>query len=139
MVLSPEIERLLLIVVFLPNVVMAWKFGWQGGVLSGLLGSMMITIARQIGVGFSNLVELEIFLATQALLGIGLGIAISRQQHLALNLHHYRQRLEAELAARRALAEKLIHTEEDTRKTWRESCTTKSVRTSPPFRSSRNW
>lgn len=81
MVLSPEIERLLLIVVFLPNVVMAWKFGWQGGVLSGLLGSMMITIARQVGVGFSNLVELEIFLATQALLGIGLGIAISRQQH----------------------------------------------------------
>ena len=114
--LSPEIERLLLIVVFLPNVVMAWKFGWQGGVLSGLLGSMMITIARQVGVGFSNLVELEIFLATQALLGIGLGIAISRQQHLAQNLHHYRQRLEAELAARRALAEKLIHTEEDTRK-----------------------
>lgn len=64
MVLSPDIERLLLIVVFLPNVVMAWKFGWQGGVLSGLLGSMMITIARQIGVGFSNLLELEIFLAT---------------------------------------------------------------------------
>ncbi|HAT1648045.1 TPA: MASE1 sensor histidine kinase [Raoultella planticola] len=116
MVLSPEIERLLLIVVFLPNVVMAWKFGWQGGVLSGLLGSMMITIARQVGVGFSNLVELEIFLATQALLGIGLGIAISRQQHLAQNLHHYRQRLETELAARRALTEKLIHSEEDTRK-----------------------
>ena len=116
MVLSPEIERLLLIVVFLPNVVMAWKFGWQGGVLSGLLGSMMITIARQVGVGFSNLIELEIFLATQSLLGIGLGIAISRQQHLAQNLHHYRQRLEAELAARRALAEKLVHIEEDTRK-----------------------
>lgn len=116
MVLSPKIERLLLIVVFLPNVVMAWKFGWQGGVLSGLLGSMMITLARQVGVGFGNLVELEIFLATQALLGIGLGIAISRQQHLAQNLHHYRRRLEEELAARRALTEKLIHTEEDTRK-----------------------
>ncbi|AGH73381.1 MASE1 domain-containing sensor histidine kinase [Edwardsiella piscicida] len=116
MVLSPEIERLLLMVVFLPNVVMAWKFGWQGGVLSGLLGSMMITIARQIGVGFSNLLELEIFLATQALLGIGLGIAISRQQHLAQNLHHYRQRLESELAARRALTEQLVHTEENTRK-----------------------
>ncbi|MTH46202.1 MASE1 domain-containing sensor histidine kinase [Intestinirhabdus alba] len=116
MVLSPEIERLLLIVVFLPNVVMAWKFGWQGGVLSGLLGSITIAIARQVGIGFSNLVELEIFLATQALLGVGLGIAISRQQHLARNLHHYRQRLETELAARRALAEKLIHSEEDTRK-----------------------
>ncbi|STQ13868.1 integral membrane sensor signal transduction histidine kinase [Enterobacter cloacae] len=48
MVLSPALERLLLIIVFLPNVVMAWKFGWQGGVLSGLLGSMMITIARQV-------------------------------------------------------------------------------------------
>ncbi|RXJ14492.1 MASE1 domain-containing sensor histidine kinase [Lelliottia nimipressuralis] len=116
MVLSPALERLLLIVVFLPNVVMAWKFGWQGGVLSGLLGSMMITIARQVGVGFSDLLELEIFLATQSLLGIGLGIAISRQQQLALNLDHYRRRLEAELQARRALTEKLIHTEEDTRK-----------------------
>ncbi|VDZ71653.1 putative sensor histidine protein kinase (uhpB-like) [Atlantibacter hermannii] len=61
MVLSPEIERLLLIVVFLPNVVMAWKFGWQGGVLAALLGSMMITTARQVGSGFSDLMELEIF------------------------------------------------------------------------------
>lgn len=116
MVLSPTLERLLLIVVFLPNVVMAWKFGWQGGVLSGLLGSMMITIARQVGVGFTDLLELEIFLATQSLLGIGLGIAISRQQRLALNLDHYRRRLEAELQARRALTEQLIHSEEDTRK-----------------------
>ncbi len=95
---------------------MAWKFGWQGGVLAGLLGSMMITIARQVGIGFGDLLELEIFLATQALLGIGLGIAISRQQHLAQNLDRYRQRLEVELQARRALAEKLIHSEEDTRK-----------------------
>ncbi|MNC23341.1 Oxygen sensor histidine kinase NreB [compost metagenome] len=116
MVVSPEIERLLLIVVFLPNVVMAYKFGWQGGVLAALLGSMMITIARQIGSGFNGLMEMELFLSTQALLGIGLGIAISRQQHLANNLHRYRQRLEIELQARRELMEQLVHTEEDTRK-----------------------
>lgn len=116
MVLSPEIERLLLIVVFLPNVVMAYKFGWQGGVLAALLGSMMITIARQFGTGFNGLMEMELFLSTQALLGIGLGIAISRQQHLANNLHRYRQRLEIELQARRELMEKLVHAEEDTRK-----------------------
>ncbi len=115
-VLSPEIERLLLIVVFLPNVVMAYKFGWQGGVLAALLGSMMITIARQIGSGFNGLMEMELFLSTQALLGIGLGIAISRQQHLANNLHRYRQRLEIELQARRELMEQLVHAEEDTRK-----------------------
>ncbi|NIY46546.1 MASE1 domain-containing sensor histidine kinase [Cedecea colo] len=116
MVLSPEIERLLLIVVFLPNVVMAYKFGWQGGVLAALPGSIMITIARQIGTGFNGLMEMELFLSTQALLGIGLGIAISRQQHLANNLHRYRQRLESELQARRELMEKLVHAEEDTRK-----------------------
>lgn len=116
MVLSPEIERLLLILVFLPNVVMAYKFGWQGGVLAALLGSMMITIARQIGSGFNGLMEMELFLSTQALLGIGLGIAISRQQHLANNLHRYRQRLEMELQARRELMEQLVHAEEDTRK-----------------------
>ncbi|MFB2907200.1 MASE1 domain-containing protein [Aeromonas jandaei] len=116
MVLSPALERLLLILVFLPNVVMAWKFGWRGGVLSGLLGSMMITIARQVGGGFNDLMEMEIFLATQSLLGIGLGIAISRQQHLAMNLERYRHRLEMELQARRELTEKLIHTEENTRK-----------------------
>ena len=91
MVLSPEIERLLLIVVFLPNVVMAWKFGWQGGVLSGLLGSMMITLARQVGVGFGNLVELEIFLATQALLGI-CRASPSAVSSTAQNLHHYQRR-----------------------------------------------
>lgn len=116
MVLSPEIERLLLILVFLPNVVMAYKFGWQGGVLAALLGSMMITIARQLGSGFNGLMEMELFLSTQALLGIGLGIAISRQQHLANNLHRYRQRLEIELQARRELMEQLVHAEEDTRK-----------------------
>ncbi len=116
MVLSPEIERLLLIVVFLPNVVMAYKFGWQGGVLAALLGSMMITLARQIGSGFNGLMEMELFLSTQALLGIGLGIAISRQQHLANNLHRYRLRLEVELQARRELMEQLVHAEEDTRK-----------------------
>lgn len=116
MVLAPEIERLLLIVVFLPNVVMAYKFGWQGGVLAALLGSMMITIARQIGSGFDGLMEMELFVSTQALLGIGLGIAISRQQHLANNLHRYRQRLEVELQARRELMEQLVHAEEDTRK-----------------------
>ena len=138
MVLSPEDRAPVANRGVLPNVVMAWKFGWQGGVLSGLLGSMMITIARQIGVGFSNLLELEIFLATRALLGIGLGIAISRQQHLAQNLHHYRQRLETELAARRADRTTDPHRRKHAQKR-RGNCTTKLVRTSPPFKFSRNW
>ncbi|PWC14457.1 MASE1 domain-containing sensor histidine kinase [Brenneria corticis] len=113
---TPEMERLLIIFVFLPNVVMAYKFGWQGGVLSAVLGSLMITITRQVSGAFNDLRELELFLSTQALLGIGLGIAISRQQQLAQRLQRYRQQLEQELKTRRRLMERIIHTEEEVRK-----------------------
>jgi glucose-6-phosphate-specific signal transduction histidine kinase len=75
--LAPQMERLLLILVFLPNVVMAWRFGWQGGVLAALIGSLVITLARQFGVGFASLTEMELYLTTQALLGMGVGIAVS--------------------------------------------------------------
>lgn len=114
--LTPEIERLLVILVFIPNVFMAYRYGWQGGVLSALLGSLIITFARQFNGAFDDLRELEMFLTTQAIIGIGLGIAISRQQQLAHNLRHYRHRLEQELQARRVLMEKLVHTEEDVKK-----------------------
>lgn len=114
--LTPEIERLLVILVFIPNVFMAYRYGWQGGVLSALLGSLIITFARQVNGAFNDLRELEMFLTTQAIIGIGLGIAISRQQQLAHNLRHYRLRLEQELQARRDLMEKLVHTEEDVKK-----------------------
>ncbi|MBD1228942.1 MASE1 domain-containing sensor histidine kinase [Xenorhabdus griffiniae] len=124
--LSSEIEWLLSILVFIPNIFMAYHYGWQGGVLSALLGSLLVTSARQFNGSFSELQELEIFLTTQALLGIGLGIAISRQQQLAgsltyqkqlaNNLNRYRERLEKELATRHILMQKLVHTEEDIRK-----------------------
>ncbi|NDJ57798.1 MASE1 sensor histidine kinase [Enterobacteriaceae bacterium 4M9] len=114
--LAPQMERLLLILVFLPNVVMAWRFGWQGGVLAALTGSFIITLARQFGAGFASLTEMELFLTTQALLGMGVGIAVSRQQHLTQHLEHYRMRLESELQARRQLTERLVHAEEETRK-----------------------
>ncbi|WP_338804592.1 MASE1 domain-containing protein [Xenorhabdus griffiniae] len=114
--LSPNIEGLLSIWVFIPNVFMAYRYGWQGGVFSALLGSLIVTFARQSNGSFSELQELEIFLTTQALLGIGLGIAISRQQQLASNLNHYRARLEKELIARYTLMENLVHIEEDIRK-----------------------
>lgn len=114
--IAPEMERLLLIFIFLPNVFMAYRFGWQGGVLAALFGSVMITLTRQAGGAFQDLRELELFLSTQALLGIGLGIAISRQQQLAQKLERYRQQLEQELAAKRNLMERLVGTEEEVRK-----------------------
>jgi len=114
--IAPEMERLLLIFIFLPNVLMAYLFGWQGGVLAALFGSLLITLTRQAGGAFQDLRELELFLSTQALLGIGLGIAISRQQQLAQKLQRYRQQLERELVAKRHLMERLVTTEEETRK-----------------------
>ncbi len=114
--IAPEMERLLLIFIFLPNVIMAYLFGWQGGVLAALFGSVLITLTRQAGGAFQDLRELELFLSTQALLGIGLGIAISRQQQLAQRLQRYRQQLEQELAAKRHLMERLVGTEEEVRK-----------------------
>ncbi|MBD2783430.1 MASE1 domain-containing protein [Xenorhabdus sp. DI] len=114
--LSPKIEGLLSILVFIPNVFMAYSYGWQGGVFSALLGSLIVAFARQSSGSFSELQELEIFLTTQALLGIGLGIAISRQQQLASNLNHYRTQLERELVARYTLMQNLVHIEEEIRK-----------------------
>ncbi|MDM3642743.1 MASE1 domain-containing protein, partial [Proteus mirabilis] len=60
--LTPEIERLLVILVFIHNVFMAYRYGWQGGVLYALLGSLMITFARQVNGAFADLDELEMFL-----------------------------------------------------------------------------
>ncbi|MCU5774612.1 MASE1 domain-containing protein [Erwiniaceae bacterium BAC15a-03b] len=114
--IAPEMERLLLMLVFLPNVFMAYKFGWQGGVLSAILGSVLITLTRQASGAFHDLRELELFLSTQALLGTGLGIAVSRQQQLAQHLQRYRLQLEKELQARRQLMTQLVDTEEAVRK-----------------------
>ncbi|WP_323116669.1 MASE1 domain-containing protein, partial [Klebsiella variicola] len=94
----------------------AYRYGWQGGVLSALLGSLIITFARQFNGAFADLQELQMFMSTQALIGIGLGIAISRQQQLSRNLQRYRERLEQELQARRDLMQQLVHTEEDVKK-----------------------
>lgn len=113
---APEIEQLIVLLVFIPNIFMAYRYGWQGGVLSALLGSLIITFARQFQGAFDDLQELQLFLSSQALIGIGLGIAISRQKQLSSNLQRYRQRLEEELHARRDLMRQLVHTEEDVKK-----------------------
>lgn len=114
--LTPEMESLLLIFILLPNIVMAYRFGWQGGVLAAVLGSLLLTITRHASGTFHQLQELQLFLSTQALLGIGLGIAVSRQQQLVQSLRRYRLKLEQELQVKRHLAEQLVQMEEAIRK-----------------------
>lgn len=116
LVLTPEIERLLLIFIFLPNVFMAYRFGWQGGILATMLGSVLLIATRHASGTEYNLMEMKLFLSIQALLSQGLGIAVSRQQQLVERLERYRSQLERELYTRRQLAEKLVHTEEQVRK-----------------------
>lgn len=116
LMLTPEIERLLLIFIFLPNVFMAYRFGWQGGVLATLLGSVLLIATRHASGSEYNPMELKLFLSIQALLSLGLGIAVSRQQQLVERLERYRNQLERELDTRRQLTERLVHTEEQVRK-----------------------
>ncbi|SFC40037.1 MASE1 domain-containing sensor histidine kinase [Pragia fontium] len=116
LVLTPEIERLLLIFIFLPNVFMAYRFGWQGGVLATMLGSVLLIATRHASGADYNPMELKLFLSIQALLSLGLGIAVSRQQQLVERLERYRHQLERELDTRRQLTEQLVHTEEQVRK-----------------------
>lgn len=114
--ITPDMESLLLVFIFLPNVIMAYQFGWQGGVLSAVIGSLLLTITRHATGTFSQPQELELFLSTQALLGIGLGIAVSRQQQLDQHIKRYQSQLERELDVRLKLAEQLVQTEEKIRK-----------------------
>ncbi len=89
-VFAPKLSGLIVLLVY-SYVFMAYRYGWQGGVLSALLGSLIITFARQFHGAFVDLERAEMFLSSQALIGIGLGIAISRQKQLASNLQRYRQ------------------------------------------------
>ena len=114
--LTPAMESLLLVFILLPNVIMAYQFGWQGGVLSAVIGSLLLTITRHATGAFAEVQELELFLSTQALLGIGLGIAVSRQQQLDQHIKRYQAQLESELDVRLRLAEQLVQTEEKIRK-----------------------
>lgn len=116
LVLTPEIERLLLIFIFLPNVFMAYRFGWQGGVIATMLGSVLLIVTYQTASLEYNVLELKLLLSVQALLSLGLGIAVTRQQQLVERLERYHHQLENELKARRQLTEKLVYTEEQVRK-----------------------
>ncbi len=111
-----ELTSLLLIVVLLPNIFMAYKYGWQGGVLAAVMNSVLLTAAKKVTGSFSSFEEMHMFISTQALIGLGLGIAISRQHLLSQALHKVNHDLEQELLSKQALTKQLVHVEENTRK-----------------------
>ncbi|AJR08977.1 signal transduction histidine-protein kinase/phosphatase UhpB [Photobacterium gaetbulicola] len=111
-----EMKSLSLLLFLLPNIFMAYRYGWQGGVLASVMNSILLATARQISGSFDTDLELQSFIATQALIGLGLGIAISRQYLLSQQLKKANENLQAELHNKKQLAKQLVHVEEDIRK-----------------------
>ncbi len=111
-----EMASLLLIVVLLPNIFMAYRYGWQGGVLAAVMNSILLTMAKKVMGSFSTHDEMQLFLITQALIGLGLGIAISRQYLLSEKLKRVNTELAYELNVKQNLTRQLVHVEEDIRK-----------------------
>ncbi|WP_064607259.1 signal transduction histidine-protein kinase/phosphatase UhpB [Photobacterium sp. J15] len=111
-----QLEPLVLLIMLLPNIFMAYRYGWQGGVLAAVMNSILLTSARQLSGAFSSDMELKVFITTQALVGLGLGIAISRQYLLAQQLQMVNSELARELDNKQQLARQLVKVEEDIRK-----------------------
>ncbi|WP_299021118.1 signal transduction histidine-protein kinase/phosphatase UhpB [uncultured Photobacterium sp.] len=114
--LLEQLEPLVLLIMLLPNIFMAYRYGWQGGVLAAVMNSILLTSARQLSGAFSSDLELKVFITTQALVGLGLGIAISRQYLLAQQLQMVNSELARELDNKQQLARQLVKVEENIRK-----------------------
>tara|TARA_R110001583_G_scaffold51874_2_gene161464 strand:+ start:2863 stop:4596 length:1734 start_codon:yes stop_codon:yes gene_type:complete len=114
--LLEHMKPLALLIMLLPNIFMAYKYGWQGGVLAGVINSILLTAARQITGTFESDQELQIFMSSQALVGLGLGIAISRQYLLSELLQRVNKDLAIELANKQRLTQQLVQVEENIRK-----------------------
>ncbi|MCY9856053.1 signal transduction histidine-protein kinase/phosphatase UhpB [Vibrio mediterranei] len=114
--LLDQVQPLALLIFLLPNIFMAYRYGWQGGVLASMMNSILLATARQVTGSFDRDLELQTFTATQALVGLGLGIAISRQYLLAQRLKQANHKLAAELESKQQLARQLVHVEENIRK-----------------------
>ncbi|MEH0742581.1 signal transduction histidine-protein kinase/phosphatase UhpB [Vibrio cholerae] len=114
--LFDEMKPLVYLLFLLPNIFMAYRYGWQGGVLASVMNSILLTTARQITGSFETDLELHSFIATQAIVGLGLGIAISRQYRLSKQLEHLNQNLLKELDAKQRLTRQLVNIEEEVRK-----------------------
>lgn len=114
--LLDQMKPFALLIIMLPTIFLAYRYGWQGGVLASSLNSILLATARQLSGSFESDQELLIFMSSQALIGLGLGIAISRQHQLSMLLQKVNQRLARELAVKQNLARQLISVEEQIRK-----------------------
>ncbi|HGS4828341.1 TPA: MASE1 domain-containing protein [Vibrio cholerae] len=114
--LLEQMKPFALLIILLPTIFLAYRYGWRGGVLASSLNCILLATARQFSGSFSSDQELLIFMSSQAFVGLGLGIAISRQHQLALLLQKMNTRLAKELREKQDLARQLVSVEEQIRK-----------------------
>ncbi|MDX7992395.1 signal transduction histidine-protein kinase/phosphatase UhpB [Xenorhabdus littoralis] len=98
----------------IPIILLSFRYGWQGAVLSTLLNSIALIAARS-GVSNMEITDLLLSLLVQTLTGIMLGMAVQRQRDLNAQLQRQlhrnhslsRQLVKAEESVRREIAREL--------------------------------
>ncbi|WP_325895157.1 MASE1 domain-containing sensor histidine kinase [Grimontia sp. NTOU-MAR1] len=116
LVLLEDMKPQALLIFMLPNIFMAYRYGWQGAVLASVMNSILLATAKHLSGPFDTVLELQSFIFTQAVIGLGLGIGISRQYQLSHKLQIVNKNLQKELKSKNLLAQQLVHLEEGIRK-----------------------
>nr|WP_175443183.1 MASE1 domain-containing protein [Vibrio sonorensis] len=111
-----HIESIAMLIFLLPNLYLAYQFGWRGAVLANTVNGVIFTAIHHLTHSFDSTLDLHLFISIQATVGLLLGIIISRQHLLATSLYKTNSRLERELKDKQELVSQLIHIEESTRR-----------------------
>ncbi len=114
--LLEQMKPFALLLIMFPTLFLAYRYGWQGGVLATSINCILLTTAKQVSGAFGSNQELMIFMSSIGLVGLGLGIAISRQHRLSQLVQQVNSRLATELSEKQQLARQLVSLEEQIRK-----------------------
>ncbi len=68
--LLEQMKPFALLIILLPTIFLAYRYGWQGGVLASSLNCILLATARQFSGSFSSDQELLIFMSSQAFVGL---------------------------------------------------------------------
>ncbi|WP_158020536.1 signal transduction histidine-protein kinase/phosphatase UhpB [Salinivibrio kushneri] len=107
--LPPALNRFAPFFLAIPIILFALKYGWQGSFLATLFNSLALIAAHIGSDAAAQTIELLLSLSVQTVTGIGLGLAVQRQQNLT-------QDLQKQLNKNQYLSRQLISTEEKIRR-----------------------
>ncbi|WP_159084688.1 signal transduction histidine-protein kinase/phosphatase UhpB [Dongshaea marina] len=115
LLLPEHLERLRLIIMMAPLIFLAFRFGWQGASVIGLLNAVVLSISEHYSSLPLSSTDILLAMLVQSLMGLGIGFGISCQRTLTHKLWQTNQALEEELGRNQRLTSQLIHSEEAVR------------------------